>query len=492
MKNFSQALVWLTISEIIYNISGYVVHSAAGRILGPEEYGRFGLTVTLTTMIIILIGNGIPTAMSKYLSEVFEKTPEKIYGIKRSAAKLQLVLMSSVTLAFFLLAPVFSALLHDPSLTPLFRLSSLIIPAFAAASFYFYYFTGLHFFRMQAILKTLRSIARVGFIVTLAYAFGTDGAVSGYILAPLAVFIVGFACDGMLTRRYFPIAHENKADSVFSAKTILKYAGPLTLFLLFYEFILTLDLYFVKSLLQSDYLTGIYNAAITVGRIPYYLFYALAIILLPAISKTTSDNDPAATKHLIEKSLRLMTLLLFPMIALLIAYAPQVLHILYGIKYEAAAIPMGVFSIGVGFLTVFYILSFALNGAGLVKIPLRLSLFGVLGMIMLNFILIPRWELVGAVLATTSVSFVLVIIILIYTKVHFHTHIPAKTLFFALVSAISVAIASCYLPHGTYSFLVSGIALFLAYFGLLKLFGVLQPADIAPFARLFRRSAKIA
>lgn len=488
MKNFSSALVWLTASEIIYNISGYIIHSAAGRILGPAEYGRFGLVVTLTTMIIILIGNGIPTAMSKYLSEVFENAPEKIYGIKRSAMKLQIILMGSVTLAFFLLAPVFSALLRDPSLTPLFRLSSLIIPAFAAASFYFYYFTGLHFFRMQAVLKAFRALARIGFIVILAYMFGTEGAVGGYILAPLAVFVVGFACDGILTRKYFPAAHENRSDSVFSAKTILAYAGPLTLFLLFYEFILTLDLYFVKSLLQSDYLTGIYNAAITVGRIPYYLFYALAIILLPAISKTTSDNDPLATKNLVEKSLRLMTLLLFPMIALLIAYAPQILHIFYGDRYAAAAAPMSIFAIGVGFLTVFYILSFALNGADLVKIPLKLAFSGFLGMIALNFILIPRWELVGAAFATTIVSFVLMIAILIYAKMHFHAHIPAKTLFFAFASAVIIAIAARYLPHGTYAFLISGAALFLAYFGLLKLFGELKPSDIAPFAKLFRRA----
>ncbi|MEK9151110.1 MAG: flippase [Patescibacteria group bacterium] len=487
MKNFSSALVWLTVSEIIYNISGYVIHSAAGRILGPEEYGRFGLTVTLTTMIIILIGNGIPTAMSKYLSEVFESAPEKIYGIKRSAAKLQLILMSSVTIAFFLLAPVFAALLRDPSLTPLFRLSSLIIPAFAAASFYFYYFTGLHFFRMQAILKTFRAFARVGFIVILAYLFSTEGAISGYILAPLLIFVIGFVCDGILTRKYFPAAHENKADSAFSMRTILQYAGPLTLFLLFYEFILTLDLYFVKSLLQSDYLTGIYNAAITVGRIPYYLFYALAIILLPAISKSTSENDSLATKNLVEKSLRLLIFLLFPMVTLLIAYAPQILHIFYGARYAAAALPMQVFAIGVGFLTVFYVLSFTLNGANLVKIPLKLAFFGFLGMIALNFILIPRWELVGAALATTIVSCILMIRILIYVKMHFHTHISLKTLIFASLGAVIIGIAARYLPHGTYDFMLFGTILFFAYFGLLKLFGELTEEDLKPFKKIFRK-----
>ena len=78
MKKFSQALVWLTASEVVFNIAAYIVHSVAGRILGPADYGRYGLVVTLTTMVIVLIGNGIPTTMSKYLSEVLEKDPKNI------------------------------------------------------------------------------------------------------------------------------------------------------------------------------------------------------------------------------------------------------------------------------------------------------------------------------------------------------------------------------------------------------------------------------
>ena len=48
----------MTLSEIIFNLSGYVIHSVAGRVMGPADYGRYGLVVTMTTMIIILIGNG--------------------------------------------------------------------------------------------------------------------------------------------------------------------------------------------------------------------------------------------------------------------------------------------------------------------------------------------------------------------------------------------------------------------------------------------------
>ncbi|MFZ1719773.1 MAG: oligosaccharide flippase family protein, partial [Candidatus Moraniibacteriota bacterium] len=356
MKKFSSALVWLTMSEIIFNIAGYIIHSSVGRILGPADYGRYSIIVTMTTMIIILIGNGIPTAMSKYLAEIFESAPEKIMGIKYKAIRLQVILMLGVTVVFFFASPILAWALHDATLTPLFQLSSLIIPAFAAASFYFYYFTGLHFFRLQAFLKTMRAVGRVIFIISFAYFFGVKGAVSGYIAAPLFVFAIALICDIVITHRYFPHVKKAKGAIInFSGKTILAYAWPLTLFLLFYEFILTLDLYFVKSLLQSDYQTGIYNAAITVGRIPYYLFYALTIILLPAISKTTAERDTEETESLVNKSLRLMTLILFPLVTLMIAYSTQILRLFYGSKYLEASAPMNIFTVGVGFLTVFYV-----------------------------------------------------------------------------------------------------------------------------------------
>ncbi len=491
MKKFSQALVWLTLSEVIFNVAGYIIQSSLGRILGPEEYGRYGIIVTMTTMIIILIGNGIPTAMSKYLSEVMESAPERILGIKHKAIRLQAILMLAVTAVFFACSPLIAWALHDASLTPLFQLSALIIPAFAAASFYFYYYTGLHFFRLQAILKTLRALGRVVFIISFAYFFGVKGAVAGYIAAPLFVFAIAFICDIYITHRYFPAAKKSTAAPIaFSGRTILAYAWPLTLFLLFYEFILTLDLYFVKSLLQSDYLTGIYNAAITVGRIPYYLFYALTIILLPAISKTTAERNTQETEALVNKSLRLLVLLLFPLVTLLMAYAPEVLQLFYGAKYAAAAAPMNIYALGVGFLTVFYVLSFALNGAGLVKIPMKLSFYGFLGMIVLNYLFIPKWQLIGAALSTTLVSFVLMVSILIYTETHFHVRLSLKTVFFSCFSTALIAFLAYLLPrgHNMFVFIAPGTLLFFSYFAFLKLFGELTAHDLAPFKKLLSRS----
>lgn len=488
MKHFSRSLIWLTASEITFNVAAYVVHSVIGRLLGPADYGRYGLVVTFTTMIIVLIGNGIPTAMSKYLSEVLEANPGRIKTIKHKTAFLQTLIIGAVTAVFFLVSPLIATLLHDPSLTPLFQLSSLVIPAFAAASFYHYYLIGLHLFRIQAIVKIIRSFARVGCIALAAVYFGLDGAIAGYVLAPLLTFIAVALIDEFYIKRRLGLGQEtDETGFQFPAKTLLSYAGPLTLFLIFYEFILTLDLYFVKALLQDDHLTGLYNAAITVGRIPYYLFAALAMIMLPAISKTTAERNDVETTSLVERSLRLLALILFPLVALLSAYANEILHLFYGSRYDGAAAAMQVFAVGVGFLTVFYVLAFALNGAGQVKTPMWLSFFGFLGMIGLNFILIPAYGIVGAALATTLTCFVLTLAILWYTYQHFRVAVALKTIALSIVATTLIVLVSRFLPQGDWSFLLSGTVLFLAYFGLLRLLGELKDTDLAPLQKLFRK-----
>jgi stage V sporulation protein B len=483
MKSFSRALAWLTVSEIIFNASGYVIHSVVGRLLGPSDYGRYGLIVNLTTTVIILIGNGVPTAMSKYMSEIFETHPDRILGIKRKTIFLQTSIMASVTLAFFLLSPLIAAALGDATLTPLFQLSSLIIPSFAAASFYFSYFTGLHFFRLQAVLKTTRSVTRMTFIILLAWFFGVRGAVAGYIVSPLLVFGVALVCDALITNKYFP-AVRNAISPDFPAKKLFDYAWPLTLFMLFYQMITSLDLFLVKALLHEDHLTGLYNAVITVGNIPYYLFYALTIILLPAISKTSANRDEAETSKLVNKALRLLALILFPTVTLLSAYAGAFIRLFYGSAYSDAAASMSVFAVGNGFLTVFYVLAFAISGAGLVKVPMYVSGIGLIASAGLNIFLIPIFGIVGSAIATTIVTFILMAGILIFTDRHFKVRIPLKLWIVSLLSSAILVVISRVSPSGTYTFMVSGAVLFFLHFGILRLFGAIEADDVAPLMRL--------
>jgi stage V sporulation protein B len=462
-KFLVKSFFWVTLSEIIYNLSAYVIHSGMGRILGPAEYGRYGIVVTLTTMIVVLIGQGVPTAMAKYLGEIYDTKPGLIPVIKKQTVKIQFILIGAVTVIFFFLAPGISLLLRDKTLTPPFQISTLVIPAFALASFYFYYYTGLHEFKTQAWLKTSRAFFRILFILGLAYllksrGYALEGAIVGYILAPLSIFF-----EANLLDKFKKV----KAEGFFDWRKLLRYAWPMTLFLIAYEFLITIDLYLVKGILRNDVLTGLYNGAITVGRIPYFLFYALTIIILPAISKSTSSENHADTKKIISQSLRLMVMFLLPISILMAVYSQPILQIFYGKKFLDAALPMSILMSGVTFLTIFYVMAFALNGAGRVKAPMLISFVGLAANIVLSYFFIKKYALPGAAIATSITSGVAMVLVLAYSYRYFGYLFKLSSFLKIVLASGIMYFLSTFFSKGHYIFVVWSAILFAIYMLLL-------------------------
>lgn len=476
-----KSIFWLTFSEILFNLSGYIIHAVAGRVLGPADYGRYSLVITLTTVIVVLIGNGIPTAMSKYLSEVFEKDPQMVPVIKKQGIRLQLMLMGLVTIVFFLSAPLIAYALNDPTLTPLFRLSSLIIPAFAAASFYFSYFTGLHRFDYQSTLKSFRSVARIVVTVSFVVIFGLKGAIIGYVIAPLLTFLLGLYLDKRLSLQLEIPGQARDDNREFPYQKLLLYAWPLTLFMLFYELFISIDLYLVKSILQDDVATGIYNAALTIGRIPYYLFYALSIFLLPSIAKMNSEKNVARMKTLMTQSLRYAGIILLPVFVLIFTYAEPITLLFFGNKFVMAAPVLRILTFGLSFLTVFYLICSALNGIGHARLSMWLAIIGTVASTLLNYIFIRQYGLIGAAYATTIGAVITTLITLLisqkYIPVDFHWSSIMKTLF----AGIALWYIASLLPAHDWIFIPYSIILTAAYMTTLFFTGVITEEDASRF-----------
>lgn len=493
MSFLVKSTLWVALSEILYNISGYIIHATMGRVLGPADYGRFAIIVTLTTMTIVLVGQSIPTAMSKYLSEVFESKKELIPVIKKQTVLIQTVLVGIVTVIFYICAPLIALALGDPSLTSLFRLSSLILPAFAAASFYFYYYTGLHEFKIQSFLKTNRGVWRLVFIIGLALilkssGYALQGAILGYIAAPLAVFLIAFGIDFKISKK-FKIT-TIKTQPVFDWKKLATFAWPVTIFLIAYQFLNTIDLYLVKGIMHSDAATGIYNAAYTVGTIPYNLFYALTIVLLPAVSKSTAANNQEDTKKIIGQSLRFLAMFLLPICLLIAYFSLPLINIFYSREFAAAAPVMSIYVLAEGFLTVFYVLTFILNGAGKVKIPMYASLIGLFLNTVLTYFLIKSYGLMGAASGTALMALVIMIFGLAYTHREFGYLFPFKSFLKIFFASFLMFAAAFLFPFASYFFLIYSALLFAFYLLLLWLFGEINQEDLVLFQKIFQRKKR--
>ena len=260
---------------------------------------------------------------------------------------------------------------------------------------------------------------------------------------------------------------------------LVNYAWQVVVFFLAYELLISIDLYLVKGIMRNDYLTGIYNAALTVGRIPYYVFYALTIMLLPVVSKTTAANDHAKTNAIISQSLRLMVIFLVPSVILMAQFAEPIIRIFFSAKYTDAALPMSILVWGVGFLTIFYVMSFVLNGAGKTKISMYISLFGVVINTALNYILIKKYGLVGSAAATSLTSMFVTFIMLYYLIKEFGSVMKISSLAKISAAGVIMYFVSMFFSEGQIIFILWSLLLFSLYLAVLYFMGERGSKDLA-------------
>jgi len=359
-----------------------------GRMLGVADYGRYSLVIGFTTMIILLAGRSIPTAMMKRISENIGNW-SRIRAIRRSAAFIQIIIITSLTVIFYILAPLIAKVFNDTSLTPLFKISALVIPAFAISSFHVLYFNGLKYFKAMTAMKIARGIFRIAWIVGLAYFIGLNGALYGSILAPLSVFVVAIIIEAFFIKA--EESERTRTREVYSYKKIFTYAGGFILFLVFYEFYIRADMYLIKAITGSDVNTGLYNAAFTIALIPYYVMFALTFILFPTMSDLAKKKDHMQIQKILKKVILFLFAILVPS-AIFMALVPEFLvTIFFGDKFMAAAPLIPYMLGGTIFITIFFVLASVFNGASMTRIPASITAIALLFGITANIYFLPQY-----------------------------------------------------------------------------------------------------
>jgi O-antigen/teichoic acid export membrane protein len=448
--------IYLLIANFVFYLSGYIIHFGLGRILEPELYGVYGIVVVLITVIGTALALGIQQAVTKFVSED-ERLAERI---KRSALKVQAVFSLLIFAVCFLFAEQIANFFHDSSLTPYIRIIAFV-PLFTIPSSVFIgYLNGLREFGKQAKIISLRGITKVIIIFTLVFlGFSLTGAIAGFTFSSLIILIICIYYAGF-----------KKPEGSFQSNRIIKFAIPLTVFSLITNLLVFIDLFAVKILSPvaiASIQTGYYTAASNIARIPYYLLNALYFVLFPLISKSTFNQDTEQTERYINKSLRYILMFLVPVVFLVSSTSKELISLLYSSKYLAGGPALSILVFGLGFFTLFMILTAIISGSGKPKVAMLVSIFIVMIDIALNIALIPRYQLVGAAFATVSAMLIGLVIAAGYVLVTFKTQVYIKSSSKIIFSGLIVYFISVAYPIAGFLLVFKYLALILIYFSLL-------------------------
>ncbi len=392
-----------------------VVSIVIARMLGPEQYGVYTLVVWVMLVAGMFVNLGFTTTTSKYLSEFKGKNAEDhVVGTVNFVLKLEIILGLIVTAVVMATSPYLAGLFSQGEYKHLFLIAAIGIFPTAIFDICSYVFIGLQQFKSLALATFATSMLAVVLIpVALMLGFG----LTGLIIINLLVAFIGLIYVLFLLKKEVPLKAfvQAKLKSDVAAK-ITKY-NIYILGIIFFDFVVNqrTEIFFLgyfrtpQEVAYYSVAFGLASAAMTI------LPGSLTNVLMPIMSEAYGKNDESKLKKLFLESTRYLMILAVPITIGGIALAAPIMNVVYGLDYAQAIpalmclfIPACAMSIGTGGSS----LQYGIERQGFI---LKLGIVLAVINIVLDLCLIPRYGVMGAVLANSAAQITGITISQIFT-----------------------------------------------------------------------------
>lgn len=465
-QGIEKSVLIMVIAQAGFVISGYILHAGLGRLWGPEKYGFFVIVLSILIWVELVTTSGIPTTIGKFIAE----EEDKVKGLLSQGMKIQMILSITIVAIVFFSAPLISSLLGDEKLTFYLRLASIDVPFMSILALHWKTLGGLRAFTRKAITIIVYCTFKVLIIFTLVFlGLSLTGAFIGNCLASIVAFCVTLRFLSSLKKK--PILRSE-------TQRIIKFAIPLTIYYFSYNFLIILDLFLVKSIFKDQVSTGYYASAQSVAKIPYFIFFAFTLTLLPLLANSISKGERELSSSYINKSLRFLLILLVPLVLIINETSEELITIIYSKQYLQAAPTLSILVFGFGFLSFFLTLNTILIANNESKKVLLVTLMLIPFDVFLNFKLISIYGIEGAAIATTVTIMIGCIItsILVYKK--FSTFLEMKSCLRIFTSAIFVFFISKTIPLSGVFVIIKLLILFSLYFLILYIIREIKEDEV--------------
>lgn len=399
--------MWLFIDKIVRLFVGLFIGVMVARYLGPEKIGIYNYCLAIFTFFIIFPSLGL-----EYI------TPREFVNRQNQQQKL---LNTSILLKFIgaTLGIAFSTLFMG--FLKGFD-SYLVLFIFILTSGYlFQAFDVIDFYYQSKLAQKKSVIARmIAFLLVSVYKF--------YLVqseAPLIWFIASSTIDFGLGALGLLISFRKSKIKLglnyfdfTTAKQLLKDSLVFSVSALVVVIYYKVDQVMITEMLGEKE-NGIYSVAIRIYELFTFLPAVMVSSFLPVITKNYTENEVVFKASM--KQLYAITTYLAIFFTICVWFtAPFVMDFLYGAEYSGSGeilqwIGLGFYFAFMGIATSNYLIIKNLKKFILIK-----SLIGLALNIGINFILIPRMGILGAVVASIISNFVSTFLILILKDNHSH------------------------------------------------------------------------
>lgn len=404
MKNkFIKSTIILIIGGMLTKILGMIIKITLTRTVKEEGIALYMLVLPTFNLFISLCNLGVPTAITKLISER-KKSSKKII-----IPTTYLILLYNIILIIILLliAPILSnKLLHNPNTYyPLISIG-LTLPFIAISSIIKGYFFGKEKVFPSALSNIIEQLVRLLltiFLVSHMMKYGLKIAITTVVL----INIISELSSIIILILFLPkekIKEEDFHRDNKILKEILGISIPTTLGRLIGSITYFLEPIIITNILKyvgysTNYITleyGIINGYVyPLLLLPSFFTLAISSAILPIVSNSYSNKNYTYTKHKINTAIFFSLLIGVP-ITLIFIFIPKIpLNLIYNTNQGLNYIP---------YISPFFLLHYiqspltsSLNGMGKSKEAMKGTLYGgiikIISLIILCFSKIGLWSL---------------------------------------------------------------------------------------------------
>ncbi|MBB6730744.1 putative polysaccharide biosynthesis protein [Cohnella zeiphila] len=436
----------LAAAALVARVLGIFQRVPLQHAMGLEGNSDFGQANNVYLLLLVFATAGIPSAVSKMVSERLELgRHEEVNRIYRAAIRFGVVAGIVMTVLLLLFAPLYARLSGVPTSTLAIRAIAPSLLLFPVIAMMRGYFQGRQFMIAGGVSQIVEQIARVVTAVGLAYlllGWGYSdtkvaaGGAFGSVLGSVAAFAImlWYAFKLRKADRLVPAMTAATAEAVategFSGPPVLKrtreiYAAifrisiPILLTAMTVQLIYTIDSSLLVPLSEWKFSAeevDIWHAVMTnnaqsVAGIPPVLAIALSTSILPVVSAAFAAGDKERVRRQGMLAMRIAVFTGMPVVLVLAVGANPVNGLLFN-PPEGYSLPVG--SAIVGMLTagtIFQITMMTsnsiLNGLNRQRVAMVHTLTGIGIKLVLSFALTPFFGVYGLI-AATSVCFIFV------------------------------------------------------------------------------------
>ncbi len=405
--------------RIVGIILGYIFVLLVTRNYGAEAMGIFALSIALLQIFSIIGRLGTDTAVVRFVSEY--NTQGKHLLVKEIYTKiLKTTIPASLLLSFFLFftSPYLAKYIFNKEyLYPYFQLVALCILPFVIFNINSQALRGLKKIKEFTFLQNISLYLFSSLILLVLFSYKEKYIpLISYSLGIFITLLISYLMFYQYFKKFFKLKKVN-INIKISYKTVLSVALPMLLIGSLNLIMKWTDIVML-GIFTDEKSVGIYNVAVKVSTMTAITLAAINSIAAPKFAEFWGKNDFKSLEKTVHQTTKLIFFSSIPILIIIWIFPSYILKI-FGEEFIIGKNALLILSIGQFINAISGSVIILLNMTGKQMAAQNIVLIGALLNVVLNFVLIPIYGIIGAAIASMiSVSFINLVAVFYIKKMY--------------------------------------------------------------------------